>query len=123
MTTAQLILQAVISVLTAVLASGGLWNYLSKKQDMRLAELEKQRQVEKDEKSKTEVNNKLLIGIAHDRLMYLTNRYLDNGWISADEYENLMYIYQPYIQSGGNGAVKRNMEKVEKLPTKPECAN
>lgn len=90
---------------------------------MRLAELEKQRQVEKDEKSKTEVNNKLLIGIAHDRLMYLTNRYLDNGWITAEEYENLTYIYEPYILAGGNGAVKRNMEKVKALPVKPSSAN
>lgn len=122
MTTGQLILQAVISVLTAVLASGGLWNFLSKKQDMRLAELEKQKQEEQNENLKNDFNNKLLLGLAHDRLMYLTNKYLDNGWVSAEEYENLMYMYQPYIQSGGNGAVKRNMEKVEKLPPKPQTS-
>lgn len=121
MTTGQLILQAVISVLTAVLASGGLWNFLSKKQDMRLAELEKQKQEEQNENLKNDFNNKLLLGLAHDRLMYLTNKYLDNGWVSAEEYENLMYMYTPYIQSGGNGAVERNMNKVEKLPTKTEC--
>lgn len=121
MTTGQLILQAVISVLTAVLASGGLWNFLSKKQDMRLAELEKQKAEEQNENLKNDFNNKLLLGLAHDRLMYLTNKYLDNGWVSAEEYENLMYMYTPYIQSGGNGAVERNMKKVEKLPTKTEC--
>ncbi len=122
MTTGQLILQAVISVFTAILASGGLWSFLSKKQDLRLAELEKKKQEEQNETIKNDMNNKLLLGLAHDRLMYLTNKYLDNGWISAEEYENLMYMYQPYIASGGNGAVKRNMEKVEKLPPKPQTA-
>lgn len=121
MTTGQLILQAVISVFTAILASGGLWSFVSKKQDVRLAELEKKKQEEQNEIVKNDINNKLLLGLAHDRLMYLTNKYLDNGWISAEEYENLMYMYQPYIQSGGNGAVERNMNKVEKLPTKTEC--
>lgn len=118
----QLILQAVVSVLTAILASGGLWSYLSKKQDIKYAQMEKKRVQEEEERSKNGVMTKLLIGIAHDRLLYLTNKYLETGWISSEDYENLMYIYEPYIKGGGNGTVKRNMEKVEKLPPKPTNA-
>lgn len=117
----QLIIQAVVSVLTAVLASGGLWSFLSKKQEIRFEELERKRKEEAEAEEKNDVKTKLLVGLAHDRLIYLTNKYLEEGWINSDDYENLTYMYQPYIQGGGNGSVKRNMEKVEKLPSKPSC--
>ena len=117
----QLIIQAVVSVLTAVLASGGLWSFLSKKQEIRFEELERKRKEESEAEEKNDVKTKLLVGLAHDRLIYLTNKYLEEGWISSENYENLTYMYEPYIQGGGNGTVKRNMEKVEKLPFKPSC--
>lgn len=117
----QLIIQAVVSVLTAVLASGGLWSFLSKKQEIRFEELERKRKEEAEAEAKNDVKTKLLVGLAHDRLIYLTNKYLEEGWINSDDYENLTYMYIPYIQGGGNGTVKRNMEKVEKLPPKPSC--
>lgn len=117
----QLIIQAVVSVLTAILASGGLWSFLSKKQEIRFEELERKRKEEAEAEEKNDVKTKLLVGLAHDRLIYLTNKYLEEGWISSENYENLTYMYEPYIQGGGNGTVKRNMEKVEKLPFKPSC--
>ena len=117
----QLIIHAIVSVLTAVLASGGLWNFLSKKQEIRFEELERKRKEEAEAEAKNDVKTKLLVGLAHDRLIYLTNKYLEEGWINSDDYENLTYMYIPYIQGGGNGSVKRNMEKVEKLPSKPTC--
>ena len=118
----QAVVQTVLSVFTTVLASSGLWAFLSHKQDLKYQAREKQRQLDEEEKKKDDVYTKLLVGIAHDRLMFLTNKYIETGWITADDYENLMYIYEPYIASGGNGTVKRNMEKVEKLPTKPSSA-
>mgnify|MGYP006986365249 FL=1 len=117
----QLIIQAIVSVLTAVLASGGLWSFLAKKQEIRFEELERKRKEDAEAEEKNDVKTKLLVGLAHDRLIYLTNKYLEEGWINSDDYENLTYMYIPYIQGGGNGSVKRNMEKVEKLPSKPSC--
>ena len=117
----QLIIQAVVSVLTAVLASGGLWSFLSKKQEIHFEELERKRKEDAEAEEKNDVKTKLLVGLAHDRLIYLTNKYLEEGWISSENYENLTYMYEPYIKGGGNGTVKRNMEKVEKLPFKHSC--
>lgn len=119
----QLILQAIVSVLTAILASGGLWGYLSKKQDIRYAELERKRKEEAEVEEKNDVKTKLLVGLAHDRLIYLTNKYLEEGWIDSEDYENLTYMYEPYIEGGGNGSVKRNMKMVKELPTKPNHSN
>lgn len=59
----QLIIQAVVSVLTAVLASGGLWSFLSKKQEIRFEELERKRKKEAEAEEKNDVKTKLLVGM------------------------------------------------------------
>jgi hypothetical protein len=59
----------------------------------------------------------MLVGLAHDRIMCLGMKYIDRGWITQDEYENLYeYLYKPYEKMGGNGSAKRVMMEVNKLP-------
>ena len=57
--------------------------------------------------------------LTDDRIIYLCEKYIERGWISSDEYENLnMYLFEPYIKMGGNGTAKRLMAIVNNLPTK-----
>lgn len=71
----------------------------------------------------------MLIGLAHDRILYLGMEYLDRGWITDDEYENLItYLYEPYAAMGGNGSAKHIVERIKLLPVhkstyKPEEEN
>ena len=61
----------------------------------------------------------MLIGLAHDRILFLGMQYVSRGFITQDEYENLHdYLYTPYEKLGGNGSAKRVMAEVEKLPIK-----
>lgn len=84
---------------SAVLASSGLWAYLTKRGEKNDAERE------------------LLVGLAHDRIMHLGMVYIERGCITQDEYENLrVYLYEPYEKMGGNGSAKRVMREVDKLP-------
>lgn len=87
-----------VTIVTSVLASSGFWAFLQKYFD------------------KNDTTRKLLIGIGHDRIMYLATQYLERGdWITTDEYENLHdYLYQPYVDNGGNGSAKRIMEEVDR---------
>jgi hypothetical protein len=63
----------------------------------------------------------MLIGLGHDRIMYLGMRYIDRGWITRDEYENLnTYLYEPYKNLGGNGSALRVMQEVNKLPIRDQ---
>lgn len=92
-------LQIVLTIFTSVLASSGLWAFLGSRWDRHSAQ--------KD----------MLIGLGHDRIMYLGMRYIDRGWITQDEYENLnSYLYEPYKKLGGNGSALRVMQEVNKLP-------
>ena len=66
----------------------------------------------------------MLIGLAHDRVLCLGMKYIERGYITQDEYENLYeYLYKPYEKLGGNGSAKRIMKEVEKLPIKPALHN
>ena len=58
----------------------------------------------------------MLIGLGHDRIVWLGMKYIERGWITNDEYENLNdYLWRPYEQLGGNGSAKRIMDAVNKL--------
>lgn len=99
--TPQEIVQIVITVVTSVLASSGLWTYIQKKSE------------------KKDARSKLLLGLAHDRILYLGSTYIDRGWITKDEYENLHdYLYLPYAEMGGNGTAKKVMQAVDRLELK-----
>ena len=64
-----------------------------------------------------EAQRKMLVGLAHDRIIHLGMVYIERGCITQDEYENLqVYLYEPYEEMGGNGSARRVMEEVRKLP-------
>lgn len=96
--------QIAVPLAVAVLTSSGLWALVSKRAD------------------KNNVERKMLVGLAHDRIIHLGMVYVTRGYITQDEYENLNdYLYQPYEKMGGNGSAKRVMEEVRKLPIKREA--
>ena len=91
--------QIVLTIISSVLASSGLWAYITKRLE------------------KKDVKTEMLIGLGHDRIMYLGMVYIERGYITSDEYENLYeYLYKPYEKMGGNGSAKRVMNEVNKLP-------
>ena len=91
--------QVITSVLIALISSTGLWSYIA------------------NYRNKHDAKTRLLIGLAHDRIIYLGTQYIERGYITSDEYENLNdYLYEPYSAAGGNGSAKRVMEQVRKLP-------
>lgn len=96
----------VITAMATILASSGFWVFITKRMER------------KDERTK------LLIGLAHDRIVSLGLRYIQRGWITQDEYENLYeYLYKPYEALGGNGSAKRVMEEVRRLPIRTVSIN
>ena len=91
-----------VQIIIAVFASAGFWAFVD-------------RQVQKRDAKSPE--RQMLLGLAHDRICYLAEKYIERGWITRDEYENLHdYLYKPYKTLGGNGTVDRLMEEVDRLP-------
>ena len=90
------------TILASVLASGGFWTLIQRRYD------------------KNDAKTKLLVGLAHDRIVELGMTYIERGYIYQDEFENLDdYLFAPYEKAGGNGSAKRVMDVVRTLPIKP----
>lgn len=76
----------------------------------------------KDGKTKKRTaESDMLMGLGHDRIVFLGGQYLKRGWISKDEYENLHdYLFKPYAELGGNGTAQKVMKEVDKLPLREQ---
>lgn len=93
------ILTAIVTIFVSVMASGGFWNWWANR--------------DKKEDAKT----LLLLGLAHDRIIFLCMNYIDRGWITKDEYEDLeKYLWGPYSTFGGNGLAEKVYNEVKALP-------
>lgn len=93
----------IITILSTLLASAGFWAFITHIVDKKSAK------------------SKMLLGLGHDRIMFLGMKYIERGSISKGEYENLHdYLYEPYKKMGGNGTAERLMKEVDKLEIIPD---
>lgn len=101
----------IITIISSVLASSGLWGVI-------LYVL--QRRDKKSEKGTAE--RKMLLALAHDRLYYLCEDILNSvntgtrAGVDIDEYENIRLLYDGYHNLGGNGTCERLYNEISALP-------
>ena len=102
--------QTILTAFLAALGSSGLMSIILYKIQRR-----------DHKKDKAEANDsvqaKMLLGLGHDKLLYLTNRIVRRGRITLKERTNLEYLYKPYSQLGGNGDCETGYKECIKLPT------
>ena len=93
----------IIAILSTLLASSGFWALVTRVIDKKSAK------------------TKMLLGLGHDRIMFLGSKYIENNHITQSEYENLYkYLYEPYKAMGGNGTAERLMQEVNRLKIVPD---
>jgi thymidine kinase len=69
-----------------------------------------------EQKKIINANTELLLGLAQDRLVFLTDKYIARGNITLDELAVVEQIYEPYHNKlGGNGRGKAGVEKCREL--------
>lgn len=91
-------MQVLVSVLT-VAASSGFWAYMQRRDSTRTQ------------------TDRLLRGLAYDKIVSMGMMYIERGWITKDEYEEYQkYLFAPYKALGGNGVTDRVMAAVSNLP-------
>jgi len=89
----------VFTGLYTVAASAGFWKFFSHRQSEKQSEIQ------------------LLLGLSRELFHIIGASYIERGWISRDEYENLVtHIYAPYKVLGGNSTADRIMEEISDLP-------
>lgn len=92
-------LRYAFDVVLALLACSGFWVFIQ------------------DRLGKRSATNELILGLAHDRIMYLGGAYIKRGYITKEEYDDFRkYLYDPYEKKGGNGSGAKIMHELDKLP-------
>lgn len=56
------------------------------------------------------------IAMLHDKIYKQCSDFLEQGWISVDDLENLDYLWRGYKGLGGNGTGETLYNKVKDLP-------
>lgn len=93
-----------LQLVLTVFGSVGFWNFIT--------------ELIKHKNRKKSVEQRLLLGIAHDRIHYLCSQYKKRGCMDADEVDTLKSIAEPYLEMGGNGSGERLYKECQKLPLK-----
>lgn len=94
-----------LSMIVTIFGSAGFWTFVSN--------------YLQNKSRKDDAQAQMLKGLGHDRICFLGEKYLDRGYITKDEYENLNdYLFEPYEKLKGNGTAKKIMDEVKKLPTR-----
>ena len=93
----------IVTLVVAVFGSTGFWSWISSRTKKKSAEA------------------RLLIGIAYSEIIRRSEHYIKQGYIGTDEYNELTkYLYQPYLDMGGDGTAEKLMGEVKQLPTMKE---
>lgn len=95
----------IITLCVTLIGTSGFWSlvlYLFQRKD----------------REKTLINESLL-ALLHDRVYGECVRILRNGEVTQDEYDNLLHLYEPYRDLGGNGVCERMMKAVDELGITP----
>ena len=91
--------QMLVTVAASLTASSGFWAWFMRKTEKKSA------------------TTQLLLGLAHDRIIFLGMEYIKRGWLSKDEYDDFIkYLYAPYANFGGNGLAEKIKDEVTRLP-------
>lgn len=77
-------------------------------------------------KKKLEEQDAIRLGVQallRDRIIQSYNHYNDEQCVPIYARENLEHLYKQYKNLGGNGTITNLMEKLNDLPTPPNCTD
>lgn len=89
-----------ITVVGAIFASNGFWDWL------------------KTRRNKMTPYEQVTMAMGRDRLNFLSKKHLRNGYIPEDEFESFKKLGESYLDAGGNTMVKELYLEAIKLPKK-----
>jgi len=98
----------IVTALISAFSSSGVMSlviYLLQRRDRR----------REKEEAKESAQSKMLVALGHDKIIYLSGKYVRRGCITVKEKGNLEMLAQPYFEAGGNGDGKIGYEACQKL--------
>lgn len=103
----EVIFGGIVSSLS--LAVRHIWAKLQAEQKARQAK-------EEQETAEQAALKEAVLALLHDRLYSLSRFYIDRGWITIQDLDNLEYLYTAYHALGGNGTGTELFMRCKALP-------
>lgn len=92
-------IRVILIIFGSTMGSTGMWSFLRSRDVKRTA------------------TTQLMMGMAKETIKTHGLEYIERGWVTNEEYEELnTYFFKPYKALGGNGTTERIMEEVHRLP-------
>ncbi len=101
--------QMIVTALISAITSSGVMSliiYLIQRRDKK-----KER-----EEAMNSAQSRMLLGLGHDKIVYLTDKFVRRGSITLKEKRNLEFLCKPYFDLGGNGDCRIGYDACQKLP-------
>lgn len=107
-------------IIIAVLASGGLWSVVNVIVTAVITKRREKRLSERTDTEALEAHSRALRGLLYGELEKRCSHYLQQGWVSAAELNDLRkYYYDPYhTDLDGDGTIETLFHRVEALPVR-----
>lgn len=104
--------ETLVAIVVAICGSSGIWGLIMYLIQHRHKKLE-------DALIKDNAERRMLRGIGHAQIVKLCRYYINQGYITPEQYADLKeHLFAPYECLGGNGSAQKLVEEVEKLPIK-----
>lgn len=98
-------LEFILAIAGIIFASTGFWTFINN--------------IIQNKNKKQTALVKLMLGLGHDKIVENGLKYIERGYVTKDEYDDLFtYLYNPYKELGGDGTAEKIVESVKKLPIK-----
>lgn len=98
----EIILTGIITLVVGIFSSTGFWTYYQNK------------------KNNNSDEQKMIMGLTYITIVKHCEFWIERGWADPDDLDDLQkYLYDPYINKGGNGTAKRKFQMACSLPSKP----
>lgn len=95
-----------LKLILGILGLAGLWSSIFKWIDTK--------------KEKNDAEREMVLGLGHFEIIDRCDRYIEQGWISSAEFDDLeKYLFKPHAKLGGDGSAERAFNKVRQLPSSP----
>jgi len=87
-----------VTIIVAIFGSTGFWAIVQKVLENKSA------------------SRRMILGLGYDRLVHLCRKYIERGYVTLEELEDLeKYLYTPYREMGGNGTAEMLFNEVKAL--------
>lgn len=96
-------MEMAVTVITSVLASGGLWTFLQAKFITK--------------KEKSSATNKALQCLLRNEILLAERRFMKQGYCDPDDKTNVEHMYEAYTALGGNDVAHAAYLRIMELPS------